>query len=97
MAHLDQHLERSSPASLAFESVNGREPREGDLLSYEDVARDQSSEFFVAFIDAWKRRLPGLVCPLKLENGDLHFRTLGDGSGELWRQKSEEPLIPAFR
>ncbi len=89
LAHLDQHLERSSRASLAFESVNGREPRAGDLLSYGDVARDQSAEFFAAFINAWRRRLPGLVCPLKLENGDLHFRTRGDGSCELWQQKTD--------
>jgi hypothetical protein len=88
-AHLDQHLERISIASLEFESVNEREPRAGDVLSYEDVAREQRAEFFAAFINAWDRRLPGLVCPLKLENGDLHFRTLGDGSGELWRQKTD--------
>jgi hypothetical protein len=89
LAHLDQHLERSSPASLEFERVNGREPKAGDQLSYEDVARDQSSEFFAAFIDSWGRRLPGLACPLKLEHGDLHFRTLGHGSGELWQQKTD--------
>ncbi len=39
LAHLDQHLERSSAASLAFESVNGREPRAGDVLGYQDVAK----------------------------------------------------------
>src|ERR1700730_17893867 len=49
LAHLDQHLE--------FESVNGREPKAGDVLSFEDVAGDQSAEFFVAFIDAWNRWL----------------------------------------
>lgn len=89
LAHLDQHLERSSLASLAFEAVNGREPRAGDLLSYEEVARDRSVEFFVAFIDAWKRRLPGLVCPLKLQDGGLYFRELGDGSSEVWQQKTD--------
>lgn len=89
LAHLDQQLERSSPASLAFEALNGREPRAGDRLSYEDVARDQSAEFFAAFIDAWGRRLPGLACPLKLQNGELHFRTLGDESSEVWHQKTD--------
>jgi hypothetical protein len=89
LAHLDQHLERSSLASLEFESVNGREPRAGDRLSYEDVARDQSTEFFAAFINAWDRKLPGLVCPLKLQDGALYFRTLGDDSSEVWQQKTD--------
>jgi hypothetical protein len=87
LAHVDQHLERSTLASLAFESVNGREPREGDLLSYEDVVKDRSVEFFAAFIDAWERRLPGIVCPLKLQDGELYFRTRGDGDGEMWHGK----------
>jgi hypothetical protein len=89
LAHLDQHLERSSPASLAFEGLNGREPMAGDTLSYEDVAGDQSAEFFAAFINSWDRRLPGLVCPLKLQDGDLYFRTLGDVSNELWQEKTD--------
>jgi hypothetical protein len=88
LAPLDQHLERSSPASREFERVNGREPKAGDVLSYDDVARDRSAEFFAAFINAWNRALPGLVCPLKLQNGDLYFRTLGDVSSELWQQKT---------
>jgi hypothetical protein len=88
LAHLDQQLERSTLASLAFEAVNGREPRAGDVLSYEDLARDRSTGFFDAFINAWDRRLPSLVCPLKLENGNLYFRTLGDGSDEVWQEKT---------
>jgi hypothetical protein len=87
LAHLDQHLERSSPASLEFERVNGREPKAGDVLSYEDVARDRSVEIFTAFINAWGRRLPGLVCPLKLQDGVPYFRTLGDDSSEVWQPK----------
>jgi hypothetical protein len=89
LAHLDQHLERSSIASLEFEAVHGREPKAGDLLNYDDLAKDQSSEFFAAFIDAWRRRLPGLVCPLKLEGCDLYFRTLSDDSSEVWLQKTD--------
>ena len=88
LAHLDQHLERSSIASLEFERVNGREPKAGDLLSNDDVARDQSAEFFAAFINAWNRRLPGLVCPLKLQDGLAYFRTLGDDSSEIWQQRT---------
>lgn len=87
LAHLDQHLERSSPASLEFESVHGREPKAGDVLSYQDVARDRSTEFLAAFIDAWNRRLPGLVCPLKVQGGVPYFRTLGDDSSEVWQEK----------
>lgn len=86
---LDQHLERSSSASLEFESVNGWEPKAGDLLSFEDLARDRAVPFFAAFISAWNRKLPGLVCPLKLQKGELYFRTLGDGSGEVWQEKTE--------
>jgi hypothetical protein len=67
--------------------VNGREPREGDLPSYEDVARDQGAEFLAAFINVWNRRLPSLVCPLKVQDGELYFRTLGDGSDEVWQEK----------
>jgi hypothetical protein len=69
--------------------VNGREPRAEDLLSYEDVARDQDAAFLAAFVNAWNRALPGLVCPLKLQDGDLYFRTLGDGSGEVWQPKTD--------
>jgi hypothetical protein len=29
-----------------------------------------------------------LACPLKLQDGELYFRTLGDGSGEVWQQKT---------
>ncbi len=93
MPHFDQHPNCSSRALLEFEAVLGREPKAADMLSYEDVAGDRSVEFFGAFIDAWKRRLPGLVCPLKLQEGELHFRTLGgdgvgDGASELWLQKT---------
>ena len=69
--------------------MHGREPKAGDLLSYDDVARDQSAEFVAAFINAWNRRLPGLVCPLKLETGVPYFRTLGDDSSEVWQQKTD--------
>ena len=67
--------------------MNGREPRAGDLLSYEEVVKDRNSPLFAAFINAWNRKLPGLVCTLKLENGELHYRTVGDGSGEVWQEK----------
>jgi hypothetical protein len=89
LAHVDQHLERSTLASLEFEAVNGREPRAGDRLSYEDVARNQDTPFLAAFINAWDRRLPGLVCPLKVQDGVPYFRTLGDGCNEIWQQKTD--------
>jgi hypothetical protein len=40
-------------------------------------------------LDSWNRRLPGLVCPLKLQGGELYFRTQGDECGELWQQKTD--------
>jgi hypothetical protein len=86
LAHLDQHLVRSSVASLEFEAVNGREPKAGEVLSYEDLATDRSVEFFAAFINAWERCLPNLVCPLKLQDGVPYFRTLGDDSSEIWQK-----------
>ena len=67
--------------------MHGREPKAGDVLSYQDVARDRSTEFLAAFIDAWNRRLPGLVCPLKVQGGVPYFRTLGDDSSEVWQEK----------
>lgn len=33
--------------------------------------------------------MQGLVCPLKLQDGELYFRTLRDGSGEVWQEKTE--------
>jgi hypothetical protein len=76
-------------ASLAFESVNGREPKAGDVLSFEDVAGDRSEPLLAAFMFAWNRALRRVVCPLKLENGVLYFRTLGNRSGEGWQEKTE--------
>jgi hypothetical protein len=89
LAHVDQHLQRSTFASLEFEAVHGREPKAGDRLSYEDMARDQNAQFLAAFINAWGRKLPTLVCPLKLQDGELYFRTLGDDSSEVWQQKTD--------
>ena len=59
------------------------------MLRFEDVARDQDAPFFAVFMDAWSRALPGLPCPLKLQDGDLYFRILGDGSSELWQHKTD--------
>jgi hypothetical protein len=53
------------------------------------MAGDQSAEFLAAFISAWERSLPNLVCPLKLQDGVLYFRALGDDSSEVWRQKTD--------
>ena len=39
-------------------------------------------------MNAWNRNLPGLVCPLKLQDGELYFWTLGDGSSEVWQEKT---------
>jgi hypothetical protein len=88
LAHLDQHPAPRSVDNLEFEVVNGREPRQATGC-FEDVVRNQDAPFLGAFIDAWKRRLPGLVCPLKLQDGVLYFRTLGNDSSEVWQQKTD--------
>lgn len=60
--------------------VNPHGSTKGDPLSYEDVARDQDAPFLAAFINVWNGAPPGLVCPLKLQDGELYFRTLSDES-----------------
>jgi len=77
---LDEHLKRLTQASSEFESIFGREPTPGDVLSYEHVAAVCSPEFnasrFLRFISAWERRLPDLVCPIKFERGRLFKREI---------------------
>ena len=75
-AHLDPHYKRSTQASLRFELVFGREPKPGDSLRYIDVER--SHEAFLSsigdFIGAWRRQIPDMLCPLKIEDGRLYHR-----------------------
>jgi hypothetical protein len=47
--------------------------------------------------NAWNRRLPGLVCPLKLSDGELYLRTLGEGSDKDWQQKTGVRLQARWR
>jgi hypothetical protein len=63
-ATLDEHLKRYTRASGEFELAFGREPKAGDILRLEHVARVHSSENysreFGRVIEAWQRQLPQL-------------------------------------
>jgi len=77
-ANDDEHLKRYTRTSGEFELAFGREPKPGDILTYEDVARVHSAENYSRelgrVIEAWQRRLPDLTCPLKFEEGKLFQR-----------------------
>ena len=77
--HEDEHIKRYTRTSGEFELALGREPKDGDILTYEHVAQVHSTENysreFGRVIEAWQRRLPDLTCPLKYEEGKL-FRRL---------------------
>jgi hypothetical protein len=75
--HLDHHQSRSSSGSILFEKVHHREPIAGDVLRFEEVVQHETAahEWILReFAAAWKRRLPDLFYPLKLENGKLNYR-----------------------
>jgi hypothetical protein len=74
-------------ASGEFELLFGREPAAGDILRYSDVAFAHSQELneitFGLQIEAWKRQLPHLPCPLRFEDGRLFQRRRASRSGAL--------------
>jgi hypothetical protein len=78
-AYLDEHLKRYTRASGEFELAFGCEPKAGDILHFEHVARmhssDNYSREFRRVTEAWQRQFPQLTCPIKFEDGRL-FRRL---------------------
>jgi hypothetical protein len=60
-ANLNAHLKRYTRVSGEFELAFGREPKAGDVLRYEDVARMHSSENLLARVWAHCR---GLAAPI---------------------------------
>ncbi len=82
-ADFSKHIERSTRTSLEFEYVFGREPKNGDVLTFEHVqvvrGTDALKKIFGPLIEAWQRQIPDLICPYKFE-GDRLFRHLRKGA-----------------
>jgi hypothetical protein len=95
--HLDQRAQRATRASLEFQLIFGREPRDGDLFCFEhlQISRGPAAlkNSFVPIIEAWNRQLPELLCPLKFE-GDRLFRHYRDGG---WHEERDEGPESAWR
>ncbi len=77
-AHKDPKWNQRTSASREFKWCFQREPVEGDLLRCEHVRMMRGPEVndieFNAQIEAWRRQLPQLPCPLKFEDGRLFKR-----------------------
>ena len=69
--HQNPHAQRSNMASIYFEQLHGREPVTGDVLCQSDWETYQLLELssLAHFIEAWRRQIPDMVCPLKIEEG----------------------------
>lgn len=96
-AHLDEPFKRSTCDSREFEYAFGREPQAGDILRYKHVEwvhHKQLRELDCQeFSEAWQRRLSGLLCPKKFEDGHLfiHCRRRIDGQDEeAWVQDDSD-------
>jgi hypothetical protein len=91
--HLNAKAQRANRASIAFESIHGREPVVGDILRYEEVERANSPELYESvvkdFEKAWKRRLPDLRFPFRCEDGKLYRRCRGHGVTATWEEDQE--------
>ena len=100
-AYLDEHLKRYTRASCEFELVFGREPKLGDILHFEHVARMHSSENhsgeFSRFTEAWQRQFPQLRCPLKFEDGRLFRRLRPDKLDEIPTWEEDLQIQPEER
>jgi len=98
-AHDDPHYKRSTTASLAFEQVNGREPRAGDILTraeYEAHRQKYYADVYPAWREAWDTLMGGLPCPLKLEDGKLYGR-LRAGQAESWKLVTATDALSVWR
>jgi hypothetical protein len=87
-AHLDDHLKRCSSASNQFEEAFGCEPRAGDVLRFTDVQASWTDYLghVSRFVEAWSRQLPSVPCPVKVENGGLHWH---DSQGR-WHESRDD-------
>ena len=88
-AHLDEHLKRSTSASNLFELVHCKEPQEGDILAYPELAAaltpDVWEKQYRSFVAAWERQLPGIPHKSKFENGRFFILVRG-GQEEKWHE-----------
>ena len=100
-AYLDEHLKRYTRASGEFEFAFGREPKAGDILGFEHIARMHSSENysreFSRVTEAWQRQLPQLTCPLKFEDGRLFRRLRPNRLGEMPAWEEDLKVQPEER
>jgi hypothetical protein len=100
-ASLDEHLKRYTRASGEFELAFGHEPKAGDILRLEHVARIHSSENYARefgrVIDAWQRQLPQITCPLKFEDGHLFRRLRPNRLGEMPAWEEDLRIQPEER
>ena len=100
-AALDRHIKRYTRESGEFELAFGREPKAGDMLRYQHLALMHSAEnhsrLFGRIIEAWKRQLPQLTCPLKFEDGRLFRRLVPERRGEVSRWEEDIRIQPEER
>jgi hypothetical protein len=77
-SYFDPRVQRFTQASGQYEMAFGREPEAGDVLLFEDVQLVHSPAanqfYFECFIEAWRRCIPELPCPLKFEDGRVFLR-----------------------
>jgi hypothetical protein len=96
--HLDPLYLRQTSASLRFEIVFKREPKAGDVLTFDQLLKWQAAHPYGHdigirwFIEAWGRQLPEMPCPLKQE-GDRLFHRLNTryDKGLEWEEETDMP------
>ncbi len=90
--HLNAKAKRSSLASISFGAAFGREPRAGDILRFEDVQRAAIGKRHSVenFIRAWKRQLPEMPCPLRVDGERIFCRVKRNQNSYL-----RPPSVPA--
>ncbi len=98
MTHQDPHHLRLTSASLAFETVFKREPKAGDVLSFDQLREWQAAHpdglhpGIKWFIEAWERQLPEMPCPLKQQDGRLFHRlNTTYSNGIEWEEQVQDP------
>jgi hypothetical protein len=100
-ANDDEHLKRYTRASGEFELAFGREPKADDILRYEHVEKTHRTENYSRelgrMIEAWKRHLQQLTCPLKFEDGRLFRRLSPKRRGEMPTWEEDVRIQPEDR